>query len=384
MGGTRRSGVEVRERSIRVKFTYEGVQQRPTLMLNGAPLAPTPPNIRYAERLAAEIRARIAHGTFSMVEYFPAAGVGTTLTVGAQLDTWLDSLRLEKSTKNGYRSIANFWREAIGTKPLRALRHSDIATAIAACPDLSGKTVNNRVSVLRKALQLAVLDKILPENPAGAIDAASYQRPVVDPFSLEEAEAIISDARKHHPEQVANYLQAKFFTGMRTGESFGIQWPNVDLRARQMVVFESVVAGEEKGSTKTHTARTVRLNSRALEAFAAQKAHSYLAGAHVFRDPRDGQRWAGEPKFRVYWLATLKRLGIRHRPPYNTRHTYATMMLMAGMKPAFCAGQMGHSVDMFLRTYAKWLPGAGDLAEMALLEQQLAAAARDKTGTDPV
>jgi integrase len=62
-----------------------------------------------------------------------------------------------------------------------------------------------------------------------------------------------------------------------------------------------------------------------------------------------------------------------YRPPYNTRHTYATMMLMAGMTPAFCAGQMGHSVEIFLTTYAKWIPGAGDKAEMAKLEQTLGA-----------
>ncbi|RZT92559.1 hypothetical protein EV670_3537 [Rivibacter subsaxonicus] len=67
----------------------------------------------------------------------------------------------------------------------------------------------------------------------------------------------------------------------------------------------------------------------------------------------------------------MKRLGIRYRRPYNMRHTYATMMLMAGMAPAFCAGQMGHSVEVFLGTYAKWLPGAGDAAEMAKLENAI-------------
>ena len=63
------------------------------------------------------------------------------------------------------------------------------------------------------------------------------------------------------------------------------------------------------------------------------------------------------------------------------RHTYATLMLMAGMTPAFCAGQMGHSVDIFLRTYAKWIPGAGDAAEMARLEATLGAPNRKEGAT---
>lgn len=60
--------------------------------------------------------------------------------------------------------------------------------------------------------------------------------------------------------------------------------------------------------------------------------------------------------------------GFRHRPQYNCRHTYATMCLMSGMNPAFIAGQLGHSVQVLLSTYAKWLNSANDWAELAKLE----------------
>lgn len=68
----------------------------------------------------------------------------------------------------------------------------------------------------------------------------------------------------------------------------------------------------------------------------------------------------------------LKRLGIRYRRPYDVRHTYATVMLMAGMNPAFCARQLGHSVEMFHRTYAKWLDGEQNDREMERLEASIA------------
>ena len=50
------------------------------------------------------------------------------------------------------------------------------------------------------------------------------------------------------------------------------------------------------------------------------------------------------------------------------RHTYATIMLMVGMNPAFCANQMGHSVEIFLRTYSRWLNGDQDDLEMNRLK----------------
>ncbi|WP_337247881.1 Arm DNA-binding domain-containing protein [Burkholderia thailandensis] len=50
---------------------------------------PTPANVKYARRLAIEIRSRIRHGTFSMVEYFPEDGTTTSLLLGDWLDRWL-------------------------------------------------------------------------------------------------------------------------------------------------------------------------------------------------------------------------------------------------------------------------------------------------------
>lgn len=139
-----------------------------------------------------------------------------------------------------------------------------------------------------------------------------------------------------------------------------------------MHVHRAIVQGQEKATTKTNTARIVLLNSRALAAVMRQRAATQLAGNFVFVDPRYGTPWLDERAFRrSYWTPTLTALGLRYRKPYNTRHSYATMMLMAGMTPAFCAAQLGHSVGMLLGTYARWLDGAHNTLEMQRLEAVL-------------
>ena len=45
-------------------------------------------------------------------------------------------------------------------------------------------------------------------------------------------------------------------------------------------------------------------------------------------------------------------------------HTYATMCLMANMNAAFIANQLGHSVQMLLSTYAKWINSTSDWTEL--------------------
>lgn len=51
--------------------------------------------------------------------------------------------------------------------------------------------------------------------------------------------------------------------------------------------------------------------------------------------------------------------GARYRRPYQTRHTYASMMLTAGEPLGWVANQMGHSdLSMLARVYARWIKSA--------------------------
>ncbi len=376
-----RSGIDVREKSIRVTFTVNGKQERPTLMLNGKPMPPTPANIKYAERLAAEIKEKIRLGLFSMAEYFPASvSESTQHTLSFQLDQWLTTQRIEESTKAGYLSAIKFWKNVecdgagtlLGDKAMRALLTSHIQRAIATRPDLSGKTINNYVSVLREAVELAVTDNVLRENPVEKVPRAKHQKAPPDPFTREEAESIIADMYARQPEQLANFVEFWFWAGPRTSEIFALRWPNVDLATDKVKVKEAVVRGIQKDRTKTNVERLIHLNSRSLAAITRQRKFTQMLGEAVFHDPRYDTPWIDERAFRrSYWMPTLRRLGIRYRRPYNMRHTYATQMLMAGMNPAFCATQMGHSVEVFHKTYAKWLHGAQNELEMQRLEAAL-------------
>lgn len=67
----------------------------------------------------------------------------------------------------------------------------------------------------------------------------------------------------------------------------------------------------------------------------------------------------------------MKRTGLRHRRPYDMRHTYATIGLMSGAKPAFLAKQLGHSLMMFFTVYANWISSTDDDREMDKIELSL-------------
>lgn len=72
---------------------------RETLFQGTEPLSPTPPNVRYAHRVAEEIRRQLRAGTFTdetYAEFFPqskrARGHSpSALTFGKLCDLWIES-----------------------------------------------------------------------------------------------------------------------------------------------------------------------------------------------------------------------------------------------------------------------------------------------------
>jgi integrase len=53
----------------------------------------------------------------------------------------------------------------------------------------------------------------------------------------------------------------------------------------------------------------------------------------------------------------MRMSGVRRRTLYQTRHTFATLMLAVGENPEWIAQQMGHtSTQMLFQRYAKFIP----------------------------
>jgi integrase len=355
------SGVVVRGGSIQISFQFEGRQHRPTLRTaDGRPLAPTASNLKHAARLRADIRAKIRAGVFVWSDHFGSNNRAGGTTIGDQLAVWLRVTPGAASTRELRSHVARFWEQHIGDLPLSGVKRSDILAALAKRPLWSGASINNHVSGLRQAFALAVADGALPENPCKGIAKAKYQTPPPDPFTLDEVDQIVSAA------PCRELVEFRFFTGLRTSEVCGLRWSSVDFQRDEISVREAVVRGVAKAETKTGKARTVALNQRARAALQRQKARTFVQGAdaRVFADEMGGVTWISDKHFTdSVWRPLLKRLGLRYRPPNDTRHTYATMLLMSGCTPAYAAGQMGHSKEIFFRVYAKWIDGAHNTRE---------------------
>ena len=360
---TATGGITEHRGRIRLNFRYRGRRLRPTLELEF-----NERNRRAASRLLEEIEQKIRHGVFALADYFPefcpAAGqngpAGEPATFGHYADLWEKSLTLKApATRQDYRKILErVWRPRLADKAVAAIRYSDLVEIIGEL-GMAAKTLNNNLIPLRGVFEFAKRDRAIADNPAAGIENAPVQRQPPDPFTLDEVDAILDDLIDHEPEQVHNYFAAAFFAGFRPSEQIALVWFDIDFLRREARVQRAIVRNLAKPSTKTYLVRDVELVDRAWDAIEAQRAYTQLAGAEVFKDPATGQRWAGLQRQHKLWGRCLRRLGLRYREPYQTRHTFATLGLMAGNNPAWVARQLGHvNAQMVFKVYAKWIDGA--------------------------
>lgn len=369
------SGVEVRATSIRLAFTADGKAMRETLSINGRPMAPSGPNIKHAMRVIEDIREKIGRGTFRLADYFPDSpraktSHGSSATLAEMGALWLKGKgRLATKTRSQYAAALTVWLSMFGAdKPIASLSHGHVAAKIGAHPWASAKLLNNYLIVLRGVFALAARELKI-DNPMDGIENSRHQAPQPDPFSPSETAAILGDMRKHHDARVLAYFEFAFATGMRPEEIIALRWSDIDWNLSTIRVERAKSAGEVK-PLKTYQSRDVDLAAHAMAALKSMKAWTFMADKEIFQNPVTGRPWHDERSQRDhYWRPSLRRLGIRWRKPYNTRHTYATTALAGQVNPGYVARQMGHkSAKMLFSVYSKWIDGADQGRERAKLE----------------
>ena len=367
------TGIEVRGASIRLTFTYRGIRCRETVKL-----PPTPRNIKYVERWRATILHEIATNQFDYAKHFPDSShasrfrPGAATTVRQALESWLTGMQ-KASAFSTWQDYANMVRNHL-IPEFGDYKLAEVTTALikewVGELECGPKRVNNLLIPLRGMFADAFGDGIIERDPMARIKNLKRTRVYKpDPFSPNEIRAIL----EHSEGQIRNFWQFAFGTGLRTGELIALQWNDIDWQKGVVQVLRSIVRGRERDGTKTESGiREVKLLPMVLAALVAQKNYTFHAGGTIFHNPRHNAPWTG-PKALAKgpWAVVLRRAKVRYRNLYQTRHTYASILLTAGEDPMWVAQQMGHKDwGMIRKIYGRWIPemrpDAGNRAAAAL------------------
>jgi len=367
-----------------IDFTFRGVRCR-----EQTSLPDTAANRKRLLTVVVRIKSEQDAGTFSYRSYFPesalaarfdAPGGGATSSnqVALQAEqekaptatpsfstfaaTWFEEHKVEwrrshikvlRSTLDGH-LIPHF-----AAKPVGEISKSDILAfraKLAALPGrtsekLSNKRINGIMAPLRQILEDAA-DRYAFVSPCAKLRPLRIRKGDVQPFTLDEVQQLLATARADY----RDYFTIRIFTGMRTGEAHGLKWKYIDFERRLILIRETFVLGEDEYTKTDSSQRDIQMNQVVFEALQRQHAATGKVGEYVFCN-REGNPLDNDNFNERVWAPLLRHLGLKHRRPYQMRHTAATLWLASGEQPSWIAAQLGHTnTQLLFSTYARFVP----------------------------
>jgi integrase len=230
----------------------------------------------------------------------------------------------------------------------------------------SASTIRNTVTPLRVVYRRALRDGEVAANPTEHLDVPTSQarrERIADP---KEAAALIALV----PSRDRALWATSFYGGLRRGELMGLEWANIDLDLGVLRVMNSwdIKAGRIEPKSRAGL-RTVPIPGTLRRHLVEHRLGSAWSHGLAFGrsptqafDPSTVQARAD----RAWKAAGQTRITL-----HEARHTYASLMIAAGVNHHTIAAYMGHSsITVTLDRYGHLMPG-NEAQAAALLDAYL-------------
>ncbi len=290
-------------------------------------------------------------------------------TVGTWMDVWFENvakIKVRPSSHQTYKGyIDNHIKPNIGNIPLEKLTTMELqkfyrklltsgrverVEAAKQPKGLSAKTVRNINQVISSAMDFAIAQKIILENPCKAVALPKIEHKEMQTIPAEQLQAFLTEA---NATGVYEMYYIELATGLRRGELLGLKWEDIDMKQGIIRVRRQVARIDGKiveAPLKTKNSyRTVTISQQAIEVLKQQKAKTN--DQYVFPSPNGGP--ISPDSVNNMLKRVLERAGIPKVRFHDLRHTFATLALQNGVDIKTVSGMLGHfSAGFTLDTYA--------------------------------
>ncbi len=221
---------------------------------------------------------------------------------------------------------------------------------------LSAKTVRNIHSFISHAMNRAVDEKLISENPTSRCILPKKEQKEIEILPLTDLQKFFEEAKNSG---VFELYYTELATGLRRGELLGLKWTDIDFNANSIYIQRQITRtdGDVKESPlKTKNAyRQIIVPPEVTEILKEKKDRENGFSEYVFSSPTGGPI---SPDSVLKMLhRVLKRAGLEKVRFHALRHTFATMALQNGVDVKTLSGLLGHySAGFTLDTYGHITP----------------------------
>ena len=321
---------------------------------------------KIAEAKDKAIKYELKHGKFDYLHFFPHGSkahlfrkpIGNIL-FSDWWEQWISEKALRRNTERNWNSAYRVHLEPhFGAQPLGRIDEHEILVFRKHLEHngMKANSINDQIiKPLRMCLLRAYRRGLISHYPCKDIRKLKEQRPDVDPFSIEELKALLAFLGNKKLE----YYDMVFLwsrTGLRPGELYALKWKHIDYFNRKLMVRETMLTGGLEGPPKTESSiRDVDLRPPVMEALKRQEARTGLMDSYVFMT--EAKKPFSDAFMRKKFRHLLRLAKLKHRPPKQMRHTFATLHIAAGENISWVSKMLGHaSVETTLKKYNRFIP----------------------------
>lgn len=240
----------------------------------------------------------------------------------------------------------------------------------------SAYTAKRVITQFNACCNWAIKSQLIKSNPfngmTSEINLHSSESEImnIDPFSREEKDLIIQAFKEHKTyHHYASFVEFLFLTGCRTSEAVGLKWKHINPDCSRITFCEAIVNVSShkiyKG-LKSQTKRTFPCNKQ-LQAFLIsiksenvdpdRVVFTSINGLEINTHTFNAMCWHECHNKGKHYIGIVQKLAnegkiAHYRPQYQTRHTFVTICLDAGIEVKDVARWIGNTPEIIYKHYA--------------------------------
>jgi integrase len=248
--------------------------------------------------------------------------------------------RNRPSTQRVYRQqIATDILPAFGKTKVAAVSHADIDGFHHRLSARAPTHANRTVAVLSRMFNLAIRWGWRSDNPCKGVERNQENKrhrylTGAEMSRLSAALAELAD------QSAANAVRLLLLTGARRGELLAAKWADVDLEASVWI--------KPASTTKQAALHRVPLSAAAVQLLTGMQAQAGDDAEWIFPARGGGHR----PHINEAWIRVRKAAKLPGVRLHDLRHTYASVLVSAGLSLPVIGSLLGHSTPVTTHRYA--------------------------------
>ena len=285
------------------------------------------------------------------------------MTVGQWMDIWVAEYLggVKPRTVDNYKGVVNHRiKPGLGAVKLDALNPHTVQNYYNGLTKegLAPKTVKNVHGIFHKALQQAVSNGYIKNNPADSCILPRAIRKELKPMDEDMITAFLKAIQGH---QLGNLFTVTLFTGMREGEALGLLWDCVDLTKGTITVDKQLQLIRGSGGqyqmvpTKNSKSRSITLAAsvvKVLRDVKRQQLENRLRygplwedSGFVFTDEL-GHHLSASSVYKSF-KKVMEQIGSPETRFHDLRHSYAVASIRSGNDIKTVQENLGHATAAF-------------------------------------